>query len=688
MVKVREKAPAPRETGQKTRTLSLAVLCLILASATILCYLPVSKMPFVQWDDPDYVYENSHVREGLTAGSAAWAFRSMEYANWHPVTWLSHMLDVEMFGLDAGKHHRTNLIIHVINVLLLFFLVLRVTDALRPAALVAGLFALHPLHIESVAWISERKDLLCGMFWFLTILAWLSFAKSRETGWYLLALGAFAAGLMSKPMIVTLPFTLLLLDVWPLGRFPLKAEGFARRAYPLFLEKTPFFLLSAVSSVVAFIAQKTTGAVAPLDAIPLVQRLANAFWAYCSYLVKTVYPSGLAAFYPLARRNFLSPAVITAAVLVVGITVIVVWKREKNPFLAFGWFWYVGTLVPVIGLVQIGGQSMADRYTYIPLTGLFIVAAVAVEKLALRFPAARLAVPAASFLLLLPLFIATRVHLQYWDGDKIMWERAAAVTKKNYVAENNIGSYYLDRGEAKEAYAHFKTATEFNPQYASSWINLGRALAKMGQQQSALESLAKAVELAPRNSEARLEYGKALDGGGRYEEALEHYREALRYNPGSPEILNLIGIALGNLNRLPEAVEWLSKAAEADPPSAKRETDLGVALDHGGRSEEAIEHFRRAIAIDPAYSRSWYNMALALARTGRFTEAADGFREALNIEPDMAEARYYLGVALVKEKRYREAREEFLKLEQSHPDYQQTRANLEKLDAILGPDRP
>ena len=644
-------------------------------------------MPFVQWDDPDYVFENPHVRSGLTADSAAWAFRSIEYANWHPITWLSHLLDVEMFGLDAGKHHRTSLIFHVVNVLLLFFLVLRITESLRSGTLVAALFALHPLHVESVAWISERKDLLCAMFWFLAIIAWLRFADSRKPLWYLLTLGAFSAGLMSKPMIVTFPFTLMLLDIWPLGRFPMKMGRFAGRLFPLVLEKTPFFLLSAVSGIVAFVAQKSTGAVQSMEIISLSNRLANAIWAYCAYMVKMIFPSGLAAFYPYAPRPLVSVAVIGSFLVLAGITMFVLLNREKKPYIAFGWLWFLGTLVPVIGIVQIGGQSMADRYTYVPLTGLFVIAAVALDEIIRTFPRIRVSVTIGSLLLILPLFAATRVQLGYWEGDKEIWERAAAVTRNNFVSENNLGCYYLERGETEEALTRFNAASEYNPGYADAWTNKGKALMKLGEKEKALDSFKTAVQLAPQNADALLNYGDALDEEGRVEEALHQYERSLTINPGSSEVLDRIGIALGKLNRLPESVEWLKRAAGADPTSSKIENDLAVALDHSGRTDEAIEHFRRSLEIDPGYSRGWYNMALTLARAGRLSDAEEAFREALKIEPDMAEARYYLGATLIKDKRYREAWEEYLTLEQTHPGYEQTRANLEKLNAMLGSEQ-
>jgi hypothetical protein len=443
---------------------------------------------FIDFDDGEYVYDNAHVKAGLTLAGMKWAFTSSYAANWHPLTWLSHMLDVQTFGMNAGSHHLVNVAFHVVNTILVFWLFRKVTGATARSAFAAALFGVHPLHVESVAWVAERKDVLSTLFMLLTLMAYTAFVRRGGVGRYAAALVLFALGLMSKSMLVTLPFVLLLLDFWQLGRLRRGSTSGKIPVGKLVLEKIPFLLLSMLASAATFLAQSRSGATAAVESFPLDQRIANAFVACVFYLRKTLWPAGLAVFYPHpSTLGEHIPAVswIPAATVLVLISAFVVRERRRRPYLLFGWLWFLGTLFPVIGIIQVGSQAMADRYTYVPLVGIFVAIAWGAAELLerLRVPrAARVALCAGC---LVPLSAAAHSQSDYWVDGIHLYRHAIAVTERNWLAWNNLGMQFLSASDDSRAAAAFHEAVTIKPDCAIGWYNLGVASGRLGRHSAA-----------------------------------------------------------------------------------------------------------------------------------------------------------------------------------------------------------
>jgi hypothetical protein len=500
---------------------------MVLAVVTIAAYWPVLGAEFVNYDDDEYVTENQHVLGGLTLDGAKWAFTMDENtANWHPLTWLSHMLDCELFGQHAGLHHLTNLIIHTTSAVLLLLVLASMTGSIWPSAFVAAGFALHPLHVESVAWIAERKDVLSGLFWILTMGCYLRYTRAGNRSSYILTLVVFALGLMAKPMLVTLPFVLLLLDYWPLNRFESNpTTSLYRKVRHLIVEKIPCFVPMAASCVITYIAQKGGGAVVDIEALSFGTRLSNAMVAYIAYIIKIVWPVGLAILYPFkhipmwqAFSAFLSLVFITIAAIL--------WDRRKK-YLAVGWLWYIGTLVPVIGLVHVGSHSLADRYTYISLIGLFMIIAWAVAGLCQSRPALRSAMAVATLLLVAGMFAGTRNQLGYWKDSISLFRHAVEVTENNNFMHNNLAAELANIGQMDEAIVHLRRAVQIDPDIARAHNNLGIALATTGQLDEAIDCYRHAVQIDPKYASAYNNLGLALAVTGRFDDALLAGEKAL-----------------------------------------------------------------------------------------------------------------------------------------------------------------
>jgi tetratricopeptide (TPR) repeat protein len=577
---------------------------LLLALITLLVYLPASRDGFVNYDDQDYVTENSVVQKGLTWTGIKWAFTTGHASNWHPITWLSHMADCELFGLNPGAHHLVNVLFHTANVVLLLVLLLRVTGELWPGAFVAALFAWHPLHVESVAWISERKDVLSTFFALLTLLAYTRYAQcvtsdkwpvartekvapapalSRVTCrpvevpqcgtkagpvslFYGLALLFFALGLMAKPMLVTLPFVMLLLDYWPLHRL-FTCNVRPATALRLVFEKWPFFLLVLISCVVTFLMQRHGKAVMTFQQFPLHLRVANALIAYERYLGKTFWPSGLAIPYPLPNHLSWIRAMAAIAIGLLGGISWLIWRiRRPYPYLLVGWLWFLGTLVPVIGLVQVGSAAMADRYTYFPLVGVFIAVAFGVRDLASRFQFPKAAVAAAAALTLALCLILTENQLRYWHDSESLFVHTLAVTKgDNPHAQINYGVALEQKGRLVEALTQYRAAARISSDNVEAQYNIGNLLDKMGQPEEALPELLKAVRL----------------------------------NPKLPSLHDALGAVLVELGRFDEATSQFTEAARLDPNYPEAHFDMGKVLLKQGRDAEAIDEFRAALRLDP-----------------------------------------------------------------------------------------
>jgi Flp pilus assembly protein TadD len=559
---------------------------------TLLAFAAVRDFGFVDYDDLDYVAANPHVLPGLTWAGVRWAMTSGYFANWHPLTWISHMLDVQLFGMNAGAHHSINVELHVANTLLLFGVLRRMTGAVGRSAFVAALFAVHPMHVESVAWVAERKDVLSTFFWMLTM--WAYTAYVRQPGWqrYALVIVGFALGLMSKPMLVTLPFVLLLLDVWPLRR-PLGRN--------LVFEKLPLVALSIASSAVTVLVQRQGGAVVRLDLIPLSTRVANALVAYARYIEKMFWPVDLVAMYPIPR-TLPDPGVLAAAVaILLGITVVAIMLVHKRPYLLVGWLWFLGTLVPVIGIVQVGVQSMADRYSYVPLVGLFIMVAWAVPDIVASRPRARMASQIAAAALIAACTMVTIRQVRYWSSSRALWQHAVDATRDNYFAQASLGYVLWKEGHAGEAIPHLQESLRIRPDFTEAHNNLGVALAGLGELRDALSQFSEAVRINPEFKAARDNLAATNAKLTTQDTSLTHYVDAVRAEPNDLAARNELGAALAAQGRIDDAIEQFRAAINIDPNQPDVHFNLGVMLDQKGRTAEAVDQFRDALRLNPGH---------------------------------------------------------------------------------------
>ena len=526
---------------QARRDVRLAIgICLLLAAATVASYETLGDAAFINFDDYGYVYGNVHVTSGLTWENVAWAFTTTHMANWHPLTWLSHMLDSQLFGLDAGAHHLTSLLLHVANTLLLFLILLRATGSFSRSGFAAALFALHPLHVESVAWVSERKDVLSTFFWMLTVGSYLRFARLPSARTYFPVCLFFTLGLMSKPMLVTLPFTLLLFDFWPLRRIEigrsLAANGIARKKLPaLVREKTPLFLLSGISSAITFWVQKSGGAVGSLDVWPFDVRIANATVAYVQYIAKMFWPAELAVYYPHPGFPPIWELAVSGALLL-AVSLFVLRAAGQRPALAVGWLWYIGTLLPVIGLVQTGSQATADRYTYVPLIGLFIMLAWGIPRSAMRGRLAKLGVATGVAACLAALVLLTWKQVGYWKDSIRVFEHALEVTRTNSLAHYNLAFALGGEGRLAEAMAHYEAALRVDPNHKEARYEIGVLLERSGRIDDAIRAYTEAVQMHPDHVRAHNDLAALFSRAGRLEEAVYQLREALRVDPSDQKV--------------------------------------------------------------------------------------------------------------------------------------------------------
>ncbi|HVO83821.1 MAG TPA: tetratricopeptide repeat protein [Syntrophobacteria bacterium] len=636
-------------------------VCLLLLAVTLAVYWQIGDHQFIRYDDTIYVTDNPHVKRGLAWSSVVWAFTATEEANWHPLTWLSHMADCQLFGLRPRGHHLTSLFLHLANVLLLFVVLNRLTGALWRSAFVSALFALHPLHVESVAWVAERKDVLSTLFWLLTMLAYARYVEKPTRARYALTLVAFALGLMAKPMLVTLPFVLLLLDYWPLDRVAAgrrSDEPSKRRRKKirpseqrlplsrLVREKTPFFVLVAISSVVTFSFQQRAGAVVDTEIFPLSSRMANALVSYLRYIGKMIWPSGLAVLYPHPGTSLPLWWGAGAGLALLGLSILVVLVLRRRPYLAVGWLWYVGTLVPVIGLIQVGVQAYADRYTYVPLIGLFIMIAWGVPELLGGWAHARTVLAVSAATALAALTACTWIQLGYWKDSLSLFSHTLQVTTKNYVAHNNLGNALADRGKVEEAISHYAEALRIKPDHAEAYNNWGTVLEEQGRFEEAVDRFRMALKVKPDYAAAHSNLGLALERQGRHEEAIAQYLEALRLDPTYAQAHNNLALALAARGQQDEAMAHYAEALRLRPDYAEAHNNLGHLLVGLGRLDEAAIHFAEAVRYNPDYAKARNNLGIVLVRLGRLDEAAAQFREALRIKPDYGEARNNLAVVL------------------------------------------
>ena len=580
--------PSPDEPGGRAGR-DLWVM-LGLAASVLFVYAQTWRFDLVDYDDLSYIVMCPQIAEGLNWAGFKWAFASFYSTNWIPLTWISFMAEISAFGRNAGWLHIDNMMLHLASVLLLFRMLRRSTGEVAAAGLAAALFAVHPVHVESVAWIAERKDALSTFFLMLSLSAYLEYAREPRLRRYLTTFGLLALGLMAKPMLVTAPCLMLLLDHWPLGR--LEKVG-ARR---LLLEKLPFFALVAGSSLVTVLAQRKN--MANLQLLPFSLRFANAVNSYWAYIGKLLWPVKLTAFYPYPEHQ--SGWLMLAGLFgLVAVTLLSLREAKRRPYFVTGWLWYVGSLIPVIGLVQVGDQALADRYTYIPSIGLCFAAAWALREAAAARPALRQALWSGAVAAVAALAVVARVQTGYWRDTRALWTHALAVSEHNYIAESGIGTMYLSDGNLAEAIAHYRKAVQYEPKYALIFNTLGATLLRYGHAGEALPYLERAVELRPQYIEARSNLGMGYAELGRLQDAVAQYRRVLELEPGYAEV----------------------------------ENNLGIALAREGKAAEAVTHFERATAISPDYADAHYDLAVMLVQLGRRDEAKREALEALRLKP-------------------------------------------------------
>jgi tetratricopeptide (TPR) repeat protein len=695
----------------------IPLIYLLLTVAAIMAFRQVNQCDFINFDDPLYVTDNIHVKSGIALGSIRWAFTTGYAAYWHPLTWMSHMLDVQLFGLKPRWHHQTNLLFHIANTLLLFFVFHRMTKAPWKSAFVAALFALHPLHVESVAWVSERKDVLSTFFWMLTMGAYIHYVEHltedgrqrTEDGekWtgilcfpssvfrYSAVLIFFVLGLMAKPMVVTLPFVLLLLDYWPLHRFepkksaqqirteangqgagstewePLSANKRKDKAgemctgqdmvkeekpadykyqwalvRPLLREKIPLLALTALSCIVTFIAQQKVGTVASIKAVSPGVRIANAFVSYIIYIGKTIWPNNLAFFYPHPRSWPIWQA-LGAALLLIAVTILVIRTAKRLPYLTMGWLWFTGTLVPVIGIVQVGGQAMADRYTYIPLIGLFVMAAWGIPELLKKWQPTHLprkeTLFASSLLVLLSLFIVTRTQVGYWRNNITLYDHSLKASPSD-VIHCSRGVAYAQLGDPRQAISDYDRAIEINPEYADAYNNRGVAYGELGDHRQEISDYDMAIKIDPELALAYINRGVAYRELGNQRQAILDFDKAIEIDFENADAYKGRGFAYGKLGNHGQAISDFDRAIEINPKYADVYNGRGVAYYKLGNYRQAISDFDRAIEINPKYADAYNGRGLAYYKLGNHGQAISDFDKTIEINPDYAKAYYNRGV--------------------------------------------
>jgi len=619
----------------------------LITAVTLVVYAQVHAFDFVNVDDPLYVTANPHVQARLSIDSVVWAFTNAHSGNWQPLTWLSHMLDYQVFGLRPGGHHLVNVLLHIANALLLFEVLRRGTrrasdTALWRSAAVAALFAFHPLHVESVAWVAERKDVLSTFFWLLTMAAYLHYVGRPSARRYVMVATPFALGLMAKSMLVTLPCVLLLMDYWPLRRFENASP------WKLAVEKAPLFALSAVFSVIAVIAQHLGESLMSLDAYPLRWRAANAVVSYAAYLHQTFWPRGLAVYYPHPKDTLPFVTVVAAGTLLLALTALAVYWRKRRPYVLVGWLWYLGTLAPVVGLVQIGTQGMADRYTYIPSIGLFLALVWGLAELAAWRQIPRKAAAAAACVALAALAAVTAVQVRHWRNSVTLFEHALRVTSNNHFAHNNLGFALEQLGRTDQALAHYREAVRSDPTFGNARNNLGNLLLERDAAEEAVEQFRAAVAHRPQEALGYVNLAAALIRQRKAKEAVAVFKSGLEALPEEPDLLLNLGNALAASGDTQAAAVRYRQALDANPDLALAHNNLGYLLADEGKLEDAHRHYEQALRIDPALALARNNLGNLLAAQGRMAEAVAQFEAVLVNDAANVPARFNLGNAHLK----------------------------------------
>jgi tetratricopeptide (TPR) repeat protein len=655
-------------------------ICVGLAAITWMVFGQTLHHDFVNYDDETYVYDNPQITAGLTLERIPWAFTYVHSSNWHPLTWISHMLDCQLYGVNAGGHHFTNVLLHTLAVVLLFLVLREMTGAVWRSAFVAAVFAIHPLRVESVAWISERKDVLSGLFFMLTLLAYARYVSgARSLLRYLLVAFFFALGLMAKPMLVTLPCVLLLLDYWPLRRFGHHSLGndatFARRfTFPqLLAEKIPLFFLSFVSSAATWWFQRA--AMRSTTQLPLVVRVGNAIISYARYLWQLLWPTDLAPYYPYPHAILL-PRVLAAALLLVAISAAVLRFGRKRPYLITGWGWYLIMLLPVIGLVQVGLQAQADRYTYLPQIGIVLALTWTITEATAGIRQLRRVMAFAAIAVTVALAARAYHQTRYWRKSESLWLHTLAVTQNNDIAHNSLGNVWLNDGRGDDAIHEFQAALKIAPDFFIARDNLGLAYLAKGKVTDAIAEFRRVLSRDPQNVKCRFNLAAAFLQGGRAAEAVVEYQKALAMKPDSAEGHSDLGNAYLHSGRVAEAIEQYKIALQLRPRYADAEYNFGIAEMQNGNRADAIRRFENALALAPDNAGAHNNLAVALLLDGRTDDAIPHLERTVALQPANVDAKNNLALARAGKKQREMAIREWRKTLQIDPENIEAQTSL------------
>jgi len=631
-----------------------AYICCLLCIVTYLVYMQVTKHPFINYDDHLYVTGNKHVLNGLTIENISWAFSKSSTSstgNWHPLTLISHMIDVELFVIKAGMHHLTSLCFHIINTLLLFIIFRKMTGDFWKSIFVAALFALHPLHVESVAWVAERKDVLSTFFWMLALLSYVWYVEHPGMGRYGTIFLFFVLGLLSKPMVVTLPFVLLLLDYWPMRRIRKFAvdEGGAglnadKPVISLIIEKIPLFVGAAIISVVTYVTQQQHGSMKSLEHFPLITRIANAVVSYTAYVGKMVLPFDLAVFYPHPRE--IEPSILCGSALILLLISFFSFRHaRRQPFYIVGWLWYLGTLVPVIGLIQVGGQAMADRYTYIPLIGLFIMISWGGHDLFSGSRYRMKIIAVAATLVIITLSCLTWKQVGLWKSSMILFSHTLEVTHDNYIAHNNLGQIHEAKNDYRNAIQHCVEAVRIAPDNLKIRSNFGVVLMKSGRIEDAISQFEVILQKDPNNKCTLVNLGTAYLQLGNFKEANECFHKALRLYGDSADAYFGLGCVLSRQGRNNDAVEQYLRALEINPRHINARVNLANALVRISRIDDAIKHYGEVLKIEPHHATAKHNFQVLVSQRQELDEKIKSLQSAVDQNPENSTLLYHLGVA-------------------------------------------
>lgn len=614
------RSDARRESpGPRIGSLELLIGAGLIA-ATLAVYGQVLNHQFINLDDDIYLYENPMVTAGLTTKGLVWAFTTFHAANWHPLTWASHMLDAEILGLNPGLHLAINVLFHLLNTLLVFASLKYITHRVWRSAMVAALFALHPMHVESVAWAAERKDVLSAFFGLLSLLAYIRYTKAGSDTWkpFLPVTLSLALALMAKPMFVTWPFVMLLLDYWPLNRLKWRpGDGIhrlVRGLAPLAREKIAIFVLAAASIAVTYVAQSRGGAVRQFTDAPISLRISNAIVSYARYLISLFWPGELGVYYPFSPEGIPLWQVAASLALLAGATIVAIRSMDGRGYLITGWAWYLGTLIPVIGLVQVGGQAMADRYSYIPSVGLFVMVVWGVSDLVAQRPVQSRATAVVAIIWLTIIGSLAWVQVGFWRDSITLYRHSLLVAPGSVVVHYNLAHALGKQGNLNEAFTHFSEALRIKPDFFDALINIGVTLNDQQRFGEAITYLTRAVQLEPRSSKAHLQLGIGLAQSGRSDEALRHFYQALGFEPSDPDVRTNLGLMLARQGKLPEAGEQLNEALRLNPNSPEAHNNLGLVLLLQGEPEKSIVEFSAALRLKPEFSLAQENLTRAQAQ--------------------------------------------------------------------------